>query len=186
MNPNGFQKETGDRDAAICSGDCPMTDSEKSLLVTIADSFRAGCPFEEGGILGSRDGSLCAFAKDPRTGSCSAWHPDTAYLDRVIQGWQRQGISFAGFVHSHVNGYRVLSEGDLLAARQVLEEMKQQGLDKSLWMMLVLFDDAGKTQILGRTVSLGEPDCGLPPVTLLSGKLSRLPEMHKGGKKFFM
>ena len=85
-------------------------------------------PPEAGGILGSRNGSVCAFAYDhgtpDMTGNCYA--PNVDFLNRIIAQWQTQGITFCGIVHSHPPGQQKLSEADLAYIQTILECMPER------------------------------------------------------------
>lgn len=85
-------------------------------------------PPEAGGILGSVDGCICAFVYDSgmpdMTRNC--YTPDVDFLNRVIEQWQSQGITFCGIVHSHPAGQRELSEADQNYIRVILECMPGQ------------------------------------------------------------
>lgn len=85
-------------------------------------------PPEAGGILGSVDGCVCAFVYDPGipdiTRNC--YTPDVDSLNRVIEQWQTQGITFCGIVHSHPRGQHFLSEADLAYIKAILDDMPPQ------------------------------------------------------------
>ena len=72
-------------------------------------------PAESGGILGSDDGGRTVshyhFDDTART-TRSAYTPDTAALNRIIAGWNANGIELVGVIHSHPKGNREPSPED--------------------------------------------------------------------------
>ena len=82
-------------------------------------------PPEAGGILGSRNGCVCAFVYDPGTPDMTrnCYTPDVDFLNRVIAQWQTEGITFCGIVHSHPPGQQNLSEADRAYIQTILDWM---------------------------------------------------------------
>lgn len=85
-------------------------------------------PPEAGGILGSKDGCICAFVYDPGTPDTTrgCYTPNVAYLNKVIEQWQVQGITFSGIVHSHPPGQNRLSKADQSYIEVILNHMPLQ------------------------------------------------------------
>lgn len=85
-------------------------------------------PPEAGGILGSRNGCICAFVYDPGTPDMSrnCYTPNVDFLNQVIDQWQEQGITFCGIVHSHPSGHSKLSKPDLSYIQIILDYMPEQ------------------------------------------------------------
>lgn len=85
-------------------------------------------PPEAGGILGSKNGCICAFVYDPGipdlTRNC--YTPDVDFLNWVTEQWQEAGIIFCGIVHSHPPGQQTLSEADLDYIRTIMDSMPTQ------------------------------------------------------------
>ena len=84
-------------------------------------------PPEAGGILGSKNGCICAFVYDPGTPDMSrnCYTPDVVFLNRVIEQWQEEGITFCGIVHSHPPGQSNLSEADLDYIQNIMDCMPE-------------------------------------------------------------
>lgn len=94
---------------------------------TLCNTF-APVPPEAGGILGSRNGCICAFVYDPGTPDISrnCYTPDVDFLNSVIEQWQEEGITFCGIVHSHPAGHRKLSNVDLAYIQTIMNCMPAQ------------------------------------------------------------
>ena len=76
-------------------------------------------PVESGGIIGCRGDLICAFRFDGTFTSQYQYRPDIGLLNDVIKGWNSNGISFCGFVHSHLYGLDEPSESDRLYAEKL-------------------------------------------------------------------
>ena len=85
-------------------------------------------PIESGGIIGVRDGTICAYYFDEGNSSPTEYKPDTQKINSVIQTWAKERIAFAGIVHSHPNGLKLLSKGDEEYARNILNDTKLEKL----------------------------------------------------------
>ena len=82
----------------------------KDILETIGNA-----PIESGGIIGIKNNVICAYYFDKCTyNKESKYVPNISRLNSVIKKWHKQGIEFAGIVHSHPNSYNKpsLSDGD--------------------------------------------------------------------------
>ena len=62
-----------------------------------------------------RTGVICEYAHDIKfTGVCElSYVPEVRYLNRIIEEWYKNGIEFAGIIHSHPAGKESLSVGDM-------------------------------------------------------------------------
>lgn len=79
------------------------------------------CIPEKGGILGANEyGIVTRFYYDS-TGTTTKflYIPDVKKLNAVIQDWANEGISFAGFVHTHPEGIEKLSSRDIEYAQKI-------------------------------------------------------------------
>ena len=71
------------------------------------------CEPETGGILGVKDGVVCEFYFD-KNADCQIgeYCPNTVDVNSKLVEWAREGISFAGIIHSHPNNLFEFSNGD--------------------------------------------------------------------------
>lgn len=76
-------------------------------------------PIESGGIIGCRDGCICAFVFDEAYTSQNEYRPNVEYLNAEIQKWNAEGISFCGIIHSHLYGFDFPSESDRIYAQKL-------------------------------------------------------------------
>lgn len=107
---------------------------EKNTLDKIKKSFSVA-PIESGGMIGSRaadssraavdshDEVISAFCFD-HGGDPEEYVPNVEMLNEKIGEWAKNGISFAGIVHSHHNDCRFLSDADIDYARAILKDTK--------------------------------------------------------------
>ena len=103
-------------------------DIRKQIAVTLIRD-------EMGGILGSaEDGTVTHYHFDVsgRITETNAYVPDVRALNQVLIKWHKEGIRFAGFVHSHVYPARNLSPADIEYARKIVETC---GLDHILMLL---------------------------------------------------
>lgn len=72
-------------------------------------------PPERGGILGMKDGIICAFIPDrsEQETERAIYYPDVQFLNRCIENWAKEGIMFCGVIHSHPSGQTTLSGSDM-------------------------------------------------------------------------
>lgn len=76
---------------------------------------------ETGGILGEKDGTVCAFFLDNKgQGKMGEYRPNVALLNQVIERWAEEDVAFVGLVHTHINGLGILSPSDIEYARLIL------------------------------------------------------------------
>lgn len=69
-------------------------------------------PIESGGIIGSREGIVCAFYFDEGDYHADCYIPSVIKLNAKIAEWAERGIRFCGVIHSHHNDCRYISETD--------------------------------------------------------------------------
>lgn len=95
---------------------------------------------ETGGILGAdSSGTVVAFHFDATgTTTENQYVPDTVTLNRVIAEWFRNGITFAGFVHTHNKDAPKLSWADTDYAQAVKEACQMESV-----LMLLYIPEAG-------------------------------------------
>ena len=80
-------------------------------------------PPEAGGILGSRNGIVCAFEYDaglPQFAE-AIYIPDVKRLNRVISDWANSGISFCGLAHSHPPMQKTHSANDVSYINSIMK-----------------------------------------------------------------
>ena len=95
---------------------------------------------ETGGILGINDGVVCAFYFDKNAEHrIGEYSPNTSDVNLKLAEWAKQGIAFAGIIHSHPNGLSELSEGDREGIFTVLKAIPK--VDK-LYFPIVTNDDS--------------------------------------------
>ena len=76
---------------------------------------------ETGGILGEKDGIVCAFFLDSEgQGKMGEYRPNIAVLNQVIERWAEEDVCFVGLAHTHINGLGILSPSDVEYARLIL------------------------------------------------------------------
>ena len=79
-------------------------------------------PPEQGGILGMKSNVVCEYYHDSFSveRDKAIYEPNVVELNKVIEQWNSQKISFAGIIHSHLAGQNTLSSGDKEYIRKVL------------------------------------------------------------------
>lgn len=98
------------------------------ILRSVVDIMNAAvCPYEIGGLLGSRgeeviDEIAVDAAAIPPARRCS-YTPDVERLNRIIAQWSRNGIALRGVFHTHFAGVRSLSAGDKKYIQTIMEAM---------------------------------------------------------------
>ena len=98
----------------------------KSAYEMIWNSF---CPVppESGGILGMRDGIVCAYLHDRsvQTTLSAEYVPDVFWMNRCIEEWHKQGVDFAGIIHSHPSCQDSLSDSDIAYIHRIMTSLPQ-------------------------------------------------------------
>ena len=95
---------------------------------------------ETGGVLGIKDGIICAYYFDS-SGKCDSntYKPDTDNVNRVISEWEKQDIQFVGVVHSHEEKQPALSYADIVYAQAI---MKANDMERILFPLGVIGNKA--------------------------------------------
>lgn len=109
-----------------------------------------GLPAEHGGPIGGvrQDDKATHFYFDgTSTRSNVTYTPDHATINRLFKEvWNPAGINLLGFVHSHPDGFRRPSGGDIEYAQRILEHIPD--LDR-LWLPIVMSEPtSGAFEIL--------------------------------------
>lgn len=80
-------------------------------------------PPEQGGIIGMKSGVICEYAHDIKLAGVYevSYVPDTRSLNKIIEEWYKNGIDFAGIIHSHPDGKESLSIGDMNYAKLLFD-----------------------------------------------------------------
>ena len=97
---------------------------QQSVYKSIAESLGSRVP-ECGGVLGAgEDGVICEYYFD-ETGVSKpdAYIPDVVAINRVLEAWHERGIHMVGIVHSHREGLRVPSCGDISYGMRILQAL---------------------------------------------------------------
>ncbi len=98
----------------------------QSVYHTLLYGFPA-VPPEAGAILGIKKGIVCTCSLD-----CSQmitdraiYTPNVALINRTIQQWKENDISFCGIAHSHPSGEEQLSGSDIKYIKEILAAMPE-------------------------------------------------------------
>ncbi len=137
-----------------------MMKIKRKILEEIISTIGTHEP-ETGGILGINDGVVCAFYFDKNAEhQIGEYSPNTSDVNLKLAEWAKQGIAFAGIIHSHPNNLSKLSNGDKEGIFTVLKAIPK--VDKlyfpivtnsngyfsmSVYRAIVLQDDISITQI---------------------------------------
>ncbi len=111
-------------------------------------------PIESGGIIGSKDGIICAFCFDDGNYNYDCYIPSVEKLNAKIAEWADNGIRFAGIVHSHHNDCRFVSALDTSYALEVQKS-------------------AGNITLYFPIITICRQNVVLTPYVLKNGKLER-------------
>ena len=80
-------------------------------------------PAEQGGILGAARDVICRFYFDTDgRNSDSIYCPNAKRINRILEEWANEGITFCGVIHSHPKGDHELSFKDLEFGRAILKD----------------------------------------------------------------
>lgn len=96
----------------------------QTVFQEIFTSFPA-VPPENGGILGQKDGVICAYLHDRKEQSAdnATYCPDVQWMNTCIEAWEKAGIQFAGIVHSHPGDNGDLSTEDRVYICEIMAAM---------------------------------------------------------------
>lgn len=77
--------------------------------------------FETGGILGEIEGVICRFQFDLgiEQKDRDMYIPNIDFLNRVLEKWYKENVTFAGFIHSHKDN-NILSSADIYFAEKIM------------------------------------------------------------------
>ena len=90
----------------------------KDIFNNIIDSF--DLIDEDGGILGCQDDVITTFFFN-KGDNKDSYHIDIQLFSDVLDEWEKDNISFAGFIHSHVDGKGEPSIYDLIYLRKFMK-----------------------------------------------------------------
>lgn len=97
------------------------------LLKSVYDMLLSCSPVppESGGILGEKDGIVCAVCLDQANQvlTQAEYRPNVEYLNAVISGWERTGVDFAGLFHTHLSEQTSLSGSDRYYITQIMQAL---------------------------------------------------------------
>lgn len=91
-----------------------------NTYINILNAF-SKAPIESGGILGiDNNNTICKFYFDKTAKHTnSSYTPSISILNRIINNWHQDNISFIGIVHSHANLYNQPSYDDSIYAKAI-------------------------------------------------------------------
>lgn len=94
----------------------------KNVYDEIPESYSLPPP-EQGGILGVKNGIVCEYYHDDSVGTTESavYVPEVAVLNKKIEEWSAEKITFGGIIHSHLLGQSKLSAGDEEYIKQLFE-----------------------------------------------------------------
>lgn len=98
----------------------------EAVLHEICEKLRI-VPPEKGGIIGGKNGIVCAYCLDDGTVQAEryAYVPNVEKLNGVIVQWAEKGIQFAGMFHSHPYPQTDLSLADEEYIVKIMEAMPE-------------------------------------------------------------
>lgn len=120
--------------------------------------------FECGGILGKSKNCITAFEYD-KTGSnksSNMYFPDVETLNAILETWEKENISFCGFVHSHPNGSSELSNGDINFALKIINNF--DNMDSLLMGIHVVSPDCKNSNLAWYLVCKDKVDKTYPDI----------------------
>lgn len=122
----------------------PRPSSVSRLLMrnAVYDEIRrtvGSLPAEHGGPIGGtrQDDAVTHFHFDATSERSNVTYtPDHITINRVLkEDWNPAGVKLLGFVHSHPDGFRRPSSGDIDYARRILEHISDM---ERLWLPIVM------------------------------------------------
>ena len=98
------------------------------ILPSVYNEIIENCPYvppECGGIIGGNNNliSIYCFDKMKIIFDKAEYIPNTDFLSKVIDDWNKSGIRFYGIFHSHCTGCEELSDADILYIQQIMSEL---------------------------------------------------------------
>lgn len=111
------------------------------IFSDVYNNIIATCPQvppEIGGILGEKNGIVCAyyFDKTRQSKNFAKYIPNVKLLNMQIEHWENSGISFCGIFHSHMPSETALSSADIEYISKILFTVSEN--ISSLYFPLVL------------------------------------------------
>lgn len=102
------------------SYDIPFVKVKRAVCESIFFNVPPAPP-ESGGILGIKNGVICAFVPDnsKQESERATYSPNIQFLNKCIEKWTDEGIEFCGIIHSHPSKQTTLSATDM----EYIEEM---------------------------------------------------------------
>lgn len=86
-------------------------------------------PPETGAIIGSGITTISQVWFDEQAGIGQKYYrPTNIRVDEIVRQWMDKGYSFAGIVHSHVDGYPKLSPMDIRSAAIIMEANQMRSM----------------------------------------------------------
>lgn len=84
-------------------------------------------PPEQGGIVGMKNSIVCEYYHDNSENATdrAVYEPDTNALNKKIEEWDKNGIQFAGIIHSHLLERNTLSSGDKEYIKQIFNNLPE-------------------------------------------------------------
>lgn len=82
-------------------------------------------PPEQGGIIGMKNNVVCEYYHDNSKNPTdrAVYEPDIYALNKKIEEWNKNGIQFAGIIHSHLLEQNTLSSGDKEYIKQIFDKL---------------------------------------------------------------
>ena len=84
-------------------------------------------PYEIGGILGSSNGEIIDKIVIDKLDAIPqrrcTYEPNVEYLNKNIDLWQENDVSFKGIFHTHFGGAKTFSSGDVKYINSIMEAM---------------------------------------------------------------
>ena len=108
----------------------PRTITIKSHILDEIRQTIGSLPAESGGILGSNDGGRTIthyYFDRTATTTSGTYTPDTDAINKVIEGWEKNGIQFVGFIHSHPGHHSAPSSEDHRYGIRIMNAMDMKG-----------------------------------------------------------
>lgn len=103
---------------------------------------------ECGGIIGKKRNTICSFSFDGE-GEYSHYTPNIDKVNKAIAFWAGLGIEFAGFVHSHPNRNRRLSNEDKLYINEIIKSNPDNSRFPLYFPIILPCDDTNEFTIVG-------------------------------------
>lgn len=97
----------------------------KKVMLTLIHTIPCS-PIEVGGVIGGKGQVITHCVFDPGGQGYGIYSPDVEYLNRVIQEWKAEEISFYGLFHSHYPKADTLSNGDKQYITTIMDAMEGQ------------------------------------------------------------